>query len=134
MDDDASILTERLELRLLAECDTEAVFRYASDPEVAKNTAWFPHRTIEDTAEFIRFVLSSHSTTEDKLRHVWAIRLRGEAEALGTIDFVQDSETRAHIDFVLAKPYWRRGIVTEASRGVLAWIVAMEPSWPVFIA
>ena len=64
---DTTIPTERLELRLLAEADTEAVFRYASDPEVAKNTAWFPHRTIEDTADFVRFVLSSHSSTEGNL-------------------------------------------------------------------
>ena len=121
MGEDGGIVSERLELRLLHEDDTPAVFRYASDPDVAKNTTWFPHRTIEDAADYVRSVVSSHSGAEGELCHVWTIRLRGEAEAIGTIDLVQVSETKARIDFALAKPYWNRGIITEASRAVLAW-------------
>ena len=119
--DAADITTSRLELRLLSAEDVESVFRYASDPDVAKNTAWLPHRTLRDASTYVDFVLSSHSEVEGALRHVWAIRLRGEPEAIGTIDLVQDSDERAHIDFALAKAYWNRGLITEASRAVLKW-------------
>jgi len=115
------VATPRLELRLLTAEDTESIFRYASDAEVARNTAWLPHRTIEDAVRYVQFVLSSHSDVDGKLRHVWAIRLRGELDAVGTIDLVQDSAESAHIDFALARTYWNRGIMTEASRAVVGW-------------
>jgi len=118
---DSQFLTERLELRLLTLDDTEDIFNYASDPAVTKNTAWFMHGSIEDTEAFVRFVLDAHSDEEGSLRHVWAIRVRGEPQAVGTIDLVQDQATLAHIDFALARPHWGKGIVTEAAFAVVDW-------------
>jgi ribosomal-protein-alanine N-acetyltransferase len=121
------IRTARLELRLLAEDDASDVFAYASDPEVAMNTSWFAHSRPEESEEYVRFVVGAHSEADGSLRHVWAIRLAGEAAVIGTIDFVQDSESRGHIDFALARPFWGQGIVTEAVRGVLGWVFRRLP-------
>ncbi len=49
--------TDRLLLRKLEADDVDDVFAYASDPEVAKYTSWPAHATIEDSAEFLAYVL-----------------------------------------------------------------------------
>jgi ribosomal-protein-alanine N-acetyltransferase len=116
-----------VDLRLLAQEDASDVFAYASDPEVAKNTSWFAHTRPEEAEAYVRFVIKAHSEADGSLRHVWAIRLLGENPVIGTIDFVQDSESRGHIDFALARPYWGKGIVTEAARGVLDWAFRRLP-------
>ena len=117
----ATIETERLDLRLLSVADAADVFAYASDPEVAANTSWFAHERLEDAESFVTNVVGAHSEAEGSLRHVWAIRLRGDGTVIGTIDLVQDSISVAHVDFALARKYWSRGIMTEATRAVLDW-------------
>jgi [ribosomal protein S5]-alanine N-acetyltransferase len=116
-----SIVTQRLELRPLASGDVEDVFRYASDPAVAANTAWTVHRTLEDARRYVQFVVGAHSDEAGSFRRVWAIRLAGEPMVVGTIDLVQDDPATAHIDFALAQHLWGRGIITEATRSVVRW-------------
>lgn len=123
-----SIETARLYLRLLTDDDVGDVFAYASDPEVARNTAWFAHRSLDDSRDYVAFVVGADSDVVGSLRHVWGIRLDPRGPVLGTIDLVQDSESVAHIDFALARPYWNRGIVTEATEAVMHWAFRRLPS------
>lgn len=103
------------------------MFSYASDPEVARNTSWIAHQEIEDSREYIAFVLGAHSEVEGSLRHVWAIRMIGDDIVIGTIDLVQESDAVAHIDFALARPHWNRGLITEATGAVLEWAFRRLP-------
>ena len=50
--------TDRLILRKMKSDDAEAVFAYASDPEVTRYVIWETHRSIEDSEAFLDLVLS----------------------------------------------------------------------------
>ena len=48
--------TERLLLRPWQESDAEALYRWASDPEVGPAAGWSPHTSVENSREIIRTV------------------------------------------------------------------------------
>ena len=54
--------TERLLLRPWQESDAEALYRWASDPEVGPAAGWSPHTSVEDSRDIIRTVLSEEGT------------------------------------------------------------------------
>lgn len=54
--------TERLLLRPWQESDAEALYRWASDPEVGPAAGWSPHTSVEDSREIIRTVLAEEGT------------------------------------------------------------------------
>ena len=54
--------TERLLLRPWQESDAEALYRWASDPEVGPAAGWAPHTSVENSREIIRTVLSEEGT------------------------------------------------------------------------
>ena len=69
--------TERLILRPWRESDAEALYRYASDPEVGPRAGWSPHKSVEESREIIRTVFNND--------HTWAIELKATNEAIGCI-------------------------------------------------
>ena len=50
--------TERLLLRPWQESDAEALYRWASDPEVGPAAGWSPHTSVENSRDIIRTVLA----------------------------------------------------------------------------
>ena len=48
------IETDRLILRPWLDSDAEALFRYASDPDVGPRAGWPPHKDIEESRRVIR--------------------------------------------------------------------------------
>ena len=54
--------TERLLLRPWQESDAEALYRWASDPEVGPAAGWSPHTSVENSREIIRTVLAEEGT------------------------------------------------------------------------
>ena len=54
--------TERLLLRPWQESDAEALYRWASDPEVGPSAGWSPHTSVEDSRNIIRTVLAEEGT------------------------------------------------------------------------
>ena len=52
--------TERLLLRRMRLDDAEAMFAYASDPEVTRYVLFDTHRSIEDSREFLRFATEGY--------------------------------------------------------------------------
>ena len=49
--------TPRLLLRRLRMEDADDIFAYASDPQMTPFVFWEPHRTIDDTREFLQRTL-----------------------------------------------------------------------------
>jgi ribosomal-protein-alanine N-acetyltransferase len=121
MTPNTAIGTTRLDLRLLALPDADDVYQYGSDPEVSRATSWPTHTSIKDALDFVSFVVSSDSDHPGALRHAWAIRLRGYARVIGTIDLIQDNDQEAHTDYVLARSSWNQGFMTEAVQAVVGW-------------
>ena len=52
--------TERIILRPWQDSDAEALFKYASDPEVGPRAGWPPHKSVEESLEIIRRDVGCH--------------------------------------------------------------------------
>lgn len=110
--------TARLLLRPWMESDAEALYKYASDPEVGPRAGWPPHKSVEESLCIIRTVFSSD--------HIWAITLRESGEPIGCIGYYLHGESNinigehdAEVGYWVARPYWNRGICTEALRRII---------------
>ena len=107
--------TERILLRHWRDDDADALYRYASDPEVGPRAGWPPHKSLAESLEIIRTIFNSD--------HIWAIELKETAEAIGCIGYYAHGESNidigendAEAGYWVARPYWNRGICTEALR------------------
>ena len=107
--------SERILLRLWRESDAEVLYRHASDPEVGPQAGWPPHRSVDESREIIRTLFAND--------HTWAIVLKENGEPVGCIGYYTTSESNigigprdAEVGYWVARPYWNRGIATEALR------------------
>ena len=105
--------TNRIILRPLRESDAEALFKYASDPDVGPRAGWPPHKSVEESLEVIRSIFNNDTT--------WAIELKESGEAIGAMGYLpcEDNnlpsrEGEPLVGFWVGKPYWNQGICTEA--------------------
>ena len=110
--------TERILLRLWRESDAEALFKYASDPEVGPRAGWPPHKNVEESLGIIRTVFGTET--------MWAVELKETSEAIGCVGYLPASASNLKIEndqcevgYWIAKPYWGKGICTEAMRLVV---------------
>ena len=110
--------TERILLRPWLESDAEALFKYASDPEVGPRAGWPPHKSVEESLEIIRTVFGTET--------MWAVELKETSEAIGCVGYLPASASNLKIEndqcevgYWIAKPYWGKGICTEAMRLVV---------------
>ncbi|MBO4590873.1 MAG: GNAT family N-acetyltransferase [Bacteroidaceae bacterium] len=110
--------TDRILLRPWCESDAEALFKYASDPEVGPRAGWPPHKTPEESREIIRTLFSGEG--------MWAVEWKETAEAIGCVGYLPSSASNLKIDddqcevgYWIARPYWGKGICTEAMRMVI---------------
>ena len=67
-------------LRPWLESDAEALFKYASDPDVGPRAGWPPHKSVEESLEIIRTVFNDATNT-------WAIELKATGEAIGAMGY-----------------------------------------------
>ncbi|ANC76290.1 GCN5 family acetyltransferase [Fictibacillus phosphorivorans] len=113
-----TIETNRLLLRKITIEDAEDMFQYGSDEEVSRFVTWDTHQTLEDTKEFIQFVLTKYENGD---LAPWGIVRKETNELIGTIDFVSWhlNHKTAELGYVIAKKYWGQGIATEAGKEIL---------------
>ena len=112
--------TARLRFRPWRESDVEALFRYASDPEVGARAGWPPHTDREGSLAVIRNVFSNDQT--------WAMELKETGEAVGCMGYypcgesnIEIGENDAEVGYWLGRPYWGQGLCTEALRGMIGY-------------
>lgn len=112
--------TDRLILRKITGEDVEDMFSYGSNDEVSKYVSWDTHRTLEDTKEFIDFVLGQY---KNKKTAPWGIEYKENGKLIGTIEYIgwQPRHNSAEIGYVLHQEYWGKGITTEAAKELLAF-------------
>ena len=111
--------TNRIILRPWCDSDAEVLYKWASDPDVGPRAGWAPHQSVEESLEIIRTVFN------DAL-HTWAIELKETGEAIGAMGYgpscecdLPAREGEPLIGYWVAKPYWNKGICTEALRLML---------------
>lgn len=110
--------TERLILRPWRESDAEALYKYASDPDVGPRAGWPPHKSVEESLQIIKTVFNTPT--------MWAVELKETGEAIGCVGYLPASvsnlqipDDQCEVGYWIGKPYWGRGICTEALRLVI---------------
>lgn len=103
--------TERLLLRRPRAEDADAIFRdYAQDPAVTRFLLWRPHRDMEDTRDFLRRCDTGWSDGTD---FPFTIVSRRDGRLMGMLKVEIDGH-RALLGYLLARPHWGKGYMTEA--------------------
>lgn len=110
--------TERVYARNWSPDDAwEAFESYMSDPEVGPRAGWLPHRSPEESREYLNDVVRPGVEM--------CLVYKPTGKIIGAIGLHPDKLRNAErvnsreIGYVLAKPYWGMGLMPEAVRGVL---------------
>ena len=113
------IKTERLILRPWQEQDAEALYTYASDPEVGPPAGWPPHTSVDNSREIIKNVLSKPETYAVCLKDGNPIGSIG-LQLNGSTDMT-DRDDECELGYWIGKLYWGQGLIPEASRALLRY-------------
>lgn len=118
--------TFRLTLRPIEANDADAVFdRYAQDPLVSRFLIWRPHSSIAETQAFIAHCLEASSS------RTYAMVERESGRLVGCLGLRREAPHRISFGYVLARPWWGRGLMTEALSRVVNWSLCQEGIWRV---
>ena len=117
------IETKRLLLRPPVREDAQLVFSaYAQDPEVTKYLIWLPHKDIQETEQFMAACIAEWEGSE---RFPYVITLRQGGELVGMMELRID-RFKAEFGYVLSRPHWGKGLMTEALGALVNWAVAQR--------
>ena len=110
--------TEHLLLRKPRVKDAGDVFRYASDPEVARYVLWDAHKDLQETRFYLRGLIRR---ARQGYPSSWVVTLRESGQVIGTIGYVWYSYDyrSAELGYSLSREYWNRGLATEALKAVI---------------
>lgn len=108
----------RLFLRALCLDDQDAIWQYASDPEVTRYTLFDFHQSPKQTREWLQFVIDAYARCDTA---VWAIVVKDSRQVAGTCGIRNFDPTAARVEmgYALARRYWGMGVATEAVRVML---------------
>ena len=109
------LMTKRLILRPWSESDARDLFKYASDPEIGIPAGWLPHKSVENSNEIIRTVLSAPET--------YAVCLKESNRPIGSIGLhrndIAEDEDELELGYWIGKSFWGQGLIPEAAREIL---------------
>ena len=118
--------TPRLLLRPFKASDLDDFFEYASVEGVGEMAGWAHHSDREESRRILGNFISEDKTFALVFRETGkvigslGVEKYGREEALTEFDGYLGRE----IGYVLAKPYWGRGLMAEAVKAVIAWLFA----------
>ena len=111
--------SDRLVLRPWRESDAEALFRWASDPDLGPRAGWPPHKSVEESREIIRTIFCAEG--------MWAVVLQNSDTPIGCVGYLPSTTSNltiaaneCEVGYWIARPYWGKGICTEALQRVIA--------------
>lgn len=111
------IETRRLTLRAPARRDARAMAELANDFDVVRMTSRMPWPyTLKDAEDFVGRC-EQRDWNQDA---TFAIELEDEGFA-GVLGFFGNADGELEVGYWLGRPYWGRGIATEALKGALLW-------------
>ena len=116
--------TARLLLRPVTIMDVDAIFgSYAQDEEVARYLIWRPHRSRSETRAYVERCIATPSEVE----RTYMIVGRDDNVVRGALAVRQRAAPRLDCGYVLARPWWRQGLMTEVLTEVTVWALR-QPS------
>lgn len=112
--------TDRIYLRRWQLSDAEALYKYASHPEVGPQAGWAPHKSVEESRHIISAVFDCDT--------MWAIVWKASGEPIGCVGYlpagmgnIAMGKNDGEVGYWVARPYWNKGICTEALQLVIAY-------------
>ena len=98
---------------------------YAQDPVVSRFLIWRPHSAIAETRAFNAHCLEALSS------RTYAMVERESGRLIGCLDLRHEAPHRIGFGYVLARPWWGMGLMTEASSEIVAWSLRQDGVWRV---
>lgn len=112
------IETPRLFLRYWEENDAERLFQIAKVPELGLNAGWQPHKSVEESLDIIRTVLTFPTS--------FAVCEKESSQIVGCAGFLPSADsyldiptTEAELGFWVTKERWGQGMATEAAKAIM---------------
>jgi RimJ/RimL family protein N-acetyltransferase len=99
--------------------------RYGKDPEVSRYMSWGPHRSVDDTRDYLRRVMSD---IDAGTAVSYVIFSRHSNELLGSIGGKLSPPT-IQWGYCLARDAWGQGFATEAARAFVASAMEQPSIW-----
>jgi [ribosomal protein S5]-alanine N-acetyltransferase len=118
-----SLETMRVHLRKPTVDDAPAIFEsYARDAEVTRYLLFRPDQTLDDVKKFLERTLAGW---ENRSTFAWVLVLKDSNALMGMVE-VRISGCRADLGYVLARPFWNRGYMSEALQAVTDWAFTQQ--------
>jgi ribosomal-protein-alanine N-acetyltransferase len=113
-----TLTTPNLVLREILPSDAADLFSFHSDPEVQKYDSDPPMREIAEAVSHIEKIGQWFASGQ---AISWGITLKGEDRLIGGLGFYFWGKVyyKTELGYTVARPYWRRGIATEAVRALM---------------
>lgn len=113
--------TERLSLRRLLPHDLDSLFALYCDPEIRR---YFPEGTLTyaETKQELEWFLNGHPAHPEL--GLWATIHKDTSQFIGRcglIPWTIDQTLEVEVAYLLAKPYWRQGLGTEAAQALVRY-------------
>lgn len=119
------IETDRLTLRPFTMADADAMYQnWASDEAVTQYLTWPAHGNLEITRRILQDWVKNN---QRKDFYQWAIVPKSMGtEPIGSISVISHNDDlgSAEIGYCIGRPWWNRGITTEALRAVIGFLFA----------
>ena len=117
MESERILHTERLRLRPFEAGDAEAVTRWCADDELRRYLANLPSPyTHADAVHFVTTIANDENAPH------WAITSVDDGALVGSIGLHPcDPHRRAMVGYWLGRPFWGKGLMTEALAAVIDW-------------
>ena len=118
-----TITTKRLILRKFAINDTEDVFmNWANDIEVTRYLSWLPHGKLDVTKNIINAWVEDYKNPDT---YNWGIELKNLGQVIGSISVIkfECKNLVCEIGYCLSKKYWNKGIMSEALKAVIGFLI-----------
>jgi RimJ/RimL family protein N-acetyltransferase len=112
--------TDRLILRHLEAGDLDSLFALYRDPEIRR---YFPEGTLtlDETREELEWFLEGHPDRPEL--GLWATIHKPSGAFIGRcglLPWTIAGRSEVEVAYLLARPYWGRGLATEAARAIAA--------------
>jgi ribosomal-protein-alanine N-acetyltransferase len=115
--------TARLILRPIAPDDCDPIFyTYAQDAEVTRFLSWRQHRSREETSAYIAHCVA----TPPAVARTYVLTGREDGTVRGAFDLRQPAPHRVEFGYVLGRPWWSQGLMTEALTEIATWALRQK--------
>ena len=119
-----TFVTARLLSRPVAVVDVDAIFdSYAQDDDVARYLIWRAHRNRSETKAYVERCIA----TPSEIELTYMLVGRDDNVIRGAFALRQRAPHRLDCGYVLARRWWRRGLMTEFLTEVAVWALS-QPS------